>query len=109
MIFENQPLSSKEEANNQSPDTSLTRRTMVKRLGMVAAASTLALSVSPSFALAAGNSRADDTSPDYKPSGFNVLLVHGAFADASSWNQVVSFLQKEGHNVLAVQLPLTSL
>ena len=38
----------------------------------------------------------------------NVLLVHGASADGSSWSRVISILQQRGHNV-AVQLPLTSL
>ena len=39
----------------------------------------------------------------------NVLLVHGAWVDGSSWNQVIAILQRRGHTVLAVQLPLTSL
>jgi len=39
----------------------------------------------------------------------NVLLVHGAWVDGSSWNAVTSILQQHGHTVLAVQLPLTSL
>jgi len=109
MLFEKQPVSSKEEENIQPVTTSLNRRTMIKRLGIAAATGTLALSISPALVLADNDNRSDDTSPRRKPSGFNVLLVHGAFADASSWNQVISLLQKEGHNVLAVQLPLTSL
>jgi pimeloyl-ACP methyl ester carboxylesterase len=39
----------------------------------------------------------------------NVLLVHGAWADGSSWSRVIPILQQRGHNVVAVQLPLTSL
>ena len=39
----------------------------------------------------------------------NVLLVHGAWVDGSSWSRVISILQRRGHNVVAVQLPLTSL
>lgn len=39
----------------------------------------------------------------------NVVLVHGAFADGSSWGKVIPLLQKKGFNVTAVQLPLTSL
>jgi pimeloyl-ACP methyl ester carboxylesterase len=39
----------------------------------------------------------------------NVLLVHGAWVDGSSWSRVIAILQRRGHNVLAVQLPLTSL
>jgi pimeloyl-ACP methyl ester carboxylesterase len=39
----------------------------------------------------------------------NVLLVHGAWADGSSWSGVTAILQSRGHHVVAVQLPLTSL
>jgi pimeloyl-ACP methyl ester carboxylesterase len=39
----------------------------------------------------------------------NVLLVHGAWADGSSWNQIITNLNADGYNVTAVQLPLTSL
>jgi pimeloyl-ACP methyl ester carboxylesterase len=39
----------------------------------------------------------------------NVLLVHGAWVDGSSWNQVTAILQRRGYTVVAVQLPLTSL
>ncbi|MFJ2748467.1 hypothetical protein [Streptomyces sp. NPDC087297] len=35
-----------------------------------------------------------------------VVLVHGAFADASSWNPVIERLQQYGHPVLAVANPL---
>src|SRR5688572_7603652 len=37
-----------------------------------------------------------------------VILVHGAFADGGSWNRVISSLEKDGYNVIAVQNPLTS-
>ena len=39
----------------------------------------------------------------------NVILVHGAWADGSSWSRVIPFLEARGLNVTAVQLPLTSL
>ncbi len=39
----------------------------------------------------------------------NVVLVHGAWADGSSWGEVIPFLQAAGLNVTAVQNPLTSL
>jgi pimeloyl-ACP methyl ester carboxylesterase len=39
----------------------------------------------------------------------NIVLVHGAFADGSSWSKVVSQLHAKGYNVIAVQNPLTSL
>lgn len=38
-----------------------------------------------------------------------VVLVHGAFADGSSWSKVVPFLQAKGLKVISVQNPLTSL
>jgi pimeloyl-ACP methyl ester carboxylesterase len=39
----------------------------------------------------------------------SVVLVHAAWADASSWNKVIPALQRKGMQVLAVQIPLTSL
>ncbi|HVJ51074.1 MAG TPA: alpha/beta hydrolase [Aliidongia sp.] len=41
--------------------------------------------------------------------GKNVVLVHGAFADGSSWDKVIALLQAKGLHVVAVQNPLTSL
>ncbi len=35
-----------------------------------------------------------------------ILLVHGAFADASSWNGVIGILEKDGYHVVAVANPL---
>jgi pimeloyl-ACP methyl ester carboxylesterase len=42
-------------------------------------------------------------------SKINVVLVHGAWADASSWSKVIPLLDEKGFNVTGVQLPLTSL
>jgi pimeloyl-ACP methyl ester carboxylesterase len=39
----------------------------------------------------------------------NVVLVHGAWADGSSWDEVIARLQAAGLKVTAVQNPLTSL
>jgi pimeloyl-ACP methyl ester carboxylesterase len=39
----------------------------------------------------------------------NIVLVHGAWADGSSWRGVIGRLQQAGHSVMAPQLPLTSL
>jgi pimeloyl-ACP methyl ester carboxylesterase len=38
-----------------------------------------------------------------------VILVHGAWADGSSWSKVISRLQQKGVQTVAVQNPLTSL
>ena len=35
-----------------------------------------------------------------------VILVHGAFADSSSWNDVAAILDSTGHRVLAYANPL---
>ncbi|MDO0929930.1 alpha/beta hydrolase [Streptomyces sp. TG1A-8] len=39
----------------------------------------------------------------------NVVLVHGAYADGSSWSKVIPLLQEAGMCVTSVQNPLTSL
>ncbi|MGA3066248.1 MAG: alpha/beta hydrolase [Tepidisphaeraceae bacterium] len=38
-----------------------------------------------------------------------VIVVHGAWADGSSWSSVILPLEKEGLNVMAAPIPLTSL
>ncbi|MER7661048.1 MULTISPECIES: alpha/beta hydrolase [unclassified Streptomyces] len=59
----------------------------------------LATSVSPAGA---------DSTPS-KGSKPTVVLVHGAFADSSSWNGVISELKKDGYPVVAAANPLRSL
>lgn len=39
----------------------------------------------------------------------NVVLVHGAFVDQTSWQPVADLLTKKGYNVTLVENPLTSL
>src|SRR5712675_2342552 len=39
----------------------------------------------------------------------NIVLVHGAWADGSSWSGVIELLQADGYNVTAPQFPMTSL
>jgi pimeloyl-ACP methyl ester carboxylesterase len=43
------------------------------------------------------------------PKAGNVVLVHGLFADGSSWSAVIPRLQAAGLNVTSVQNPLTTL
>lgn len=38
-----------------------------------------------------------------------VVVVHGAWADGSSWEAVIRLLQEQGFNVVAAPIPLTSL
>jgi pimeloyl-ACP methyl ester carboxylesterase len=42
------------------------------------------------------------------PAVKNIVLVHGAFADGSSWSKVIPLLQSKGFHVTAVGIPLTS-
>ena len=44
-----------------------------------------------------------------KPAVKNVVLVHGAWADGSSWAKVIPLLEAAGLHAVAVQNPLTSL
>jgi pimeloyl-ACP methyl ester carboxylesterase len=39
----------------------------------------------------------------------NIILIHGAWADAASWVKIIPILQKAGNRVIAVQLPEHSL
>jgi pimeloyl-ACP methyl ester carboxylesterase len=39
----------------------------------------------------------------------NIVLVHGAWADGSSWRGVIKRLQADGYHVTAPQFPLTAL
>jgi pimeloyl-ACP methyl ester carboxylesterase len=37
-----------------------------------------------------------------------IVLVHGAFADSSSWNGVIAILEKDGYHIVAAANPLRS-
>ncbi len=39
----------------------------------------------------------------------NIVLVHGAWADGSSWSAVIERLQADGYNVTAPQFPMAAL
>ena len=41
--------------------------------------------------------------------GTNIILVHGGWADGSSWGKVITILKDSGHKVVAVNMPLHSL
>jgi pimeloyl-ACP methyl ester carboxylesterase len=80
------------------------RRTVLSGLAAVSAAG-LGIVTSPAPAQAGSGAPAR---PAYgtRPT---VVLVHGAFADASSWNGVVQRLQDDGYPVVAVANPLRAL
>lgn len=59
------------------------------------------------FALIAGAPQRAFTQD--RPSVGTVMLVHGAWANGSSWSKVIPILTARGLRVVAVELPLTSL
>ena len=46
---------------------------------------------------------------DMATNATNIVLVHGLWADGSSWSKVIPILQNAGHKVIAVQTPAHSL
>jgi pimeloyl-ACP methyl ester carboxylesterase len=76
------------------------RRRVLGGIGALATFAAVA-TVSP----AAHAQVADAAVPQVK----NVVLVHGLFADGSSWGKVIPLLQARGLHVTSVQNPLTSL
>jgi pimeloyl-ACP methyl ester carboxylesterase len=70
------------------------------RSALIAIAGILLIAVFHTGAVAQANS----------PQGVrNIVIVHGAWADGSSWSKVIPLLQAKGLHVVAVQNPLTSL
>ena len=57
------------------------------------------------IALAAAFFGTDAAAQTAKPT---IVLVHGAFADSTSWNGVIEILKKDGYPVVAVANPLRS-
>lgn len=43
------------------------------------------------------------------PENTTIIVVHGAWADGSTWQEVVRLLEERGLNVVAAPIPLTSL
>lgn len=50
-----------------------------------------------------------DATTENTPIKASIVLVHGAWADASSWSKVIPLLRRDGIEVLTVHNPLTSL
>jgi pimeloyl-ACP methyl ester carboxylesterase len=102
------------------PDGRLSRRSAVGRLvgasAAVAAAAGLGMSrgsaqgatsrVQPSIVTAQEGSTMTDATPTADVAPLTVVLVHGAFADASNWAGVIPTLQAAGVAVLAPPNPL---
>jgi len=73
------------------------------RLSLILAGAAALAAVSIALPAAADARR---PAPAPKPT---VVLVHGAFADSSGWNDVTELLQKRGYTVLAASNPLRGL
>ncbi|WP_394824707.1 alpha/beta fold hydrolase [Pendulispora albinea] len=72
-------------------------------------ASILTMSAAYSGAAIGADSPSGTAKPPSGGGAKTVVLVHGAFADGSSWSSVIPLLQAKGLKVVAVQNPLTSL
>jgi pimeloyl-ACP methyl ester carboxylesterase len=71
---------------------------------LTAALATLSITMAASSAWAQQTNAAEAPVPVH-----NVVLVHGLYADGSSWGKVIPLLQAKGLHVTAVQNPTTSL
>lgn len=69
---------------------------------LTVAAGLLATAVAPAGAAKGGNAPSHHRKP-------TVVLVHGAFADSTSWNDVVKRLKHDGYPVVAAANPLRGL
>ena len=69
------------------------------------------LLLSAATVLMAGTAYAVPAQSAQLPAGaaHNIVLVHGAFVDQTSWKPVADILTKKGYNVTLVKNPLTSL
>ncbi|MGW2353254.1 alpha/beta fold hydrolase [Actinacidiphila glaucinigra] len=81
----------------------LNRRHIARAGSLVAALASTALAAAPALAASVV---ADGAAGGARPT---VVLVHGAFADASSWNPVVERLENAGYKVVAPANPLRGL
>jgi pimeloyl-ACP methyl ester carboxylesterase len=73
-------------------------RAQLSRFALIAAA----------LLLASSSSRVAVAQTTAPASVKNIVLVHGAWADGSSWSKVIPLLEARGFHVVAVQNPLTS-
>jgi pimeloyl-ACP methyl ester carboxylesterase len=89
-------------------------RQNIKFLGLLCLSITLLLGfISPTYTGFASPENKTLTQPQevqgMATNATKIVLVHGVWADGSSWNKVIPILKNAGHQVMAVQLPLHSL
>jgi pimeloyl-ACP methyl ester carboxylesterase len=81
-------------------------RRSLARFARLAALVTAAIALVVTLTPAASTGQPAQLSPAAKPT---IVLVHGAFADGSSWNDVIKRLQHDGYPVIAPANPLRDL
>ncbi|MHA3837285.1 alpha/beta fold hydrolase [Terrabacter sp. AAH1] len=90
------------EASTQSAAPS--RRSLLRATAAVGTVAGL------SVASNAGSARGDDhvpaSAPHHRHAAATIVTAHGAFAESSSWDEVVTILQRRGHHVVSVAVPL---
>ena len=69
----------------------------------------IALTIAAAFGVAAATHAAAASPASDPPVKPTIVLVHGAFADASSWNGVIADLQADGYTAVALANPLRGL
>jgi pimeloyl-ACP methyl ester carboxylesterase len=84
---------------SHEPARTTSRRRLLSRIGSLAAFAAV-VALSPAAHAQAGNAAPTQIR--------NVVLVHGLFADGSSWGKVIPPLQARGLHVTSVQNPLTA-
>ncbi|MET9648382.1 alpha/beta hydrolase [Streptomyces syringium] len=86
----------------------MTTRSALSRRTALAAATAGAAGLAVGTAAPSAYAETASTS-EQKGSQPTIVLVHGAFADASTWNPVTERLQRCGHQVIAASNPLRGL
>ena len=84
-------------------DLASLKRSKSVRRATLAGAGAVALAATGILALGGSASAADSHHAQKRPT---IVLEHGAFADASSWNGVIQRLEKDGYPVIAPANPL---
>ncbi|MET9565155.1 alpha/beta fold hydrolase [Streptomyces tauricus] len=86
-----------------------TRRTILAVAGAAALAAAAVPAVASSSTPGDGKTAAAVTTASHSSTKPTVLLVHGAWADSSSWSPVIDQLQAQGYPVQALANPLRGL
>jgi pimeloyl-ACP methyl ester carboxylesterase len=103
---------SKRHTDRQEPMSRPLVRSLLTLVGAAVVATALIASCSPKESQGEPSSSPSVTAPQAPPPNGvkpTIVLVHGAWADASSWDGEVDALQKQGYDVRAIANPLENL